>query len=118
MSLLVIQLAPRPRLRARGDGAVAPDTPRVTPEYTYALSPDGLVLEAQGQCAASLLPKADNIVAVLADADISWHRITLPKAPAARLRAALTGVLEEAVLEDAELTHFAVAPDARAGEPT
>ncbi|MFL6662700.1 MAG: type II secretion system protein GspL [Rhizobacter sp.] len=118
MSLLVIQLAPRPRLRARGDGAVTPDAPRVTPEYTYALSPDGLMLEAQGQCAASLLPKADSVVAVLADADVSWHRVTLPKAPASRLRAALIGVLEEQVLEDAELTQFAVAPAAAPGQPT
>ncbi|HEX6706325.1 MAG TPA: type II secretion system protein GspL [Albitalea sp.] len=90
----------------------------MTDEYPYALSPDGLVLEAQGQCAASLLPKADSVVAVLADADVSWHRITLPKAPASRLRAALVGVLEEQVLEDAELTHFAVAPDPAAGQPT
>jgi general secretion pathway protein L len=118
MSVLVIQFAPRPRLRARADGAAAPEAARVTQEYLYALSPDGLVLEAQGQCAASLLPKADSVVAVIGDADVSWHRVTLPKAPASRLRAALVGVLEEAVLEDAELTHFAVAPDAAAGEPT
>jgi len=118
MSLLVIQIAPRPRLRASSSPEGARETARTTEEYSYALSPDGLLLEAQGQCAASLLPKADNIVAVLADADVSWHRITLPKAPTARLRAALIGVLEEAVLEDADLTHFAVAPDARAGEPT
>jgi len=64
------------------------------------------------------LPKADSVVAVLADTDVSWHRITLPKAPAAKLRTALVGVLEEAVLEDADLTHFAVAPDAAAGQPT
>jgi general secretion pathway protein L len=118
MSLLVIQLAPRQRLRARSDGTIAPESARMTDEYAYALSPDGLVLEAQGQCAASLLPKADSVVAVLADADVSWHRITLPKAPASRMRAALVGVLEEAVLEDADLTHFAVAPDGAAGQPT
>src|SRR2546423_3593240 len=118
MSVLVIQLAPRPRLRARADGAGAPEPARVTQEYMYALSPDGLVLEAQGQCAASLLPKADSVVAVVADTDVSWHRVTLPKAPASRLRAALIGVLEESVLEDAELTHFAVAPDPTPGQPT
>ncbi|HEV7913171.1 MAG TPA: type II secretion system protein GspL [Albitalea sp.] len=118
MSLLVIQLASRQRLRARGDGAAAPPRVRVTDEYAYALSPDGLVLESQGQCAASLLPKADAVVAVLCDTDVSWHQITLPKAPASKLRTALIGVLEEQVLEDAELTHFAVAPDATAGHPT
>jgi general secretion pathway protein L len=118
MSLLVIQIAPRQRLRSRADSPSAPESARLTEEYSYALTPDGLVLEAQGQCAASLLPKADSVVAVLADADVSWHRITLPKAPASRLRAALVGVLEEAVLEDADLTHFAVAPEATAGAPT
>ena len=117
MSLLVIQLASRQRLRARGDGANAPQSARLTEEYAYALSPDGLVLEAQGQCAASLLPKADAVVAVLCDTDVSWHHITLPKAPASKLRAALVGVLEEAVLEDADLTHFAIAADAAPGQP-
>jgi general secretion pathway protein L len=118
MSILVIQISPRQRRRVGSALAGSPDNARLTEEYAYALSPDGLVLEAQGQCAASLLPKADTVVAVLADADVSWHRITLPKAPAARLRAALVGVLEEAVLEDADLTHFAVAPLASAGQPT
>jgi general secretion pathway protein L len=118
MSILVIQISPRQRLRASGSADAARESARTTDEYTYALSPDGLALEAQGQCAASLLPKADSVVAVLSDADVSWHRITLPKAPPARLRAALMGVLEDAVLDDADLNHFAVAPEAHPGEPT
>ena len=118
MSILVIQISPRQRLRTSGSLGGAPDGARLTEEFVYALSPDGLTLEAQGQCAASLLPKADTVVAMLADADVAWHRITLPKAPAARMRSALTGVLEELVLDDVELTHFAVAPDASAGQPT
>lgn len=118
MSILVLQISPRPRLRASGSARAAPESARTTDEYAYALSPDGLMLEAQGQCAASLLPKADTVVAVLSDTDVAWHRITLPKAPASKLRAALVGLLEETVLEDAELTHFAVAPLASAGQPT
>ena len=113
MSVLVIQLAPRPRLRARGDSTALPEGVRTTEEYGYALSPDGLVLQSQGQCASSLLPRADSVVAVVSDADVSWHRIALPKAPQSRLRAALAGVLEEP-----ELMHFAVAPEAVAGQPT
>ncbi|HEX6364167.1 MAG TPA: type II secretion system protein GspL, partial [Albitalea sp.] len=77
MSVLVIQLDPRPRLRARSGDAEL-EAARVTQEYAYALTPDGLALEAQGRCAASLLPRADSVVAVLADADVSWHRVTLP----------------------------------------
>ena len=115
MSILVLQIPKRQRLRARGaesDGA------RPDGDYAYVASPDGLMLVSQGHCAAALLPKADTVIATLSDADVSWHRITLPKAPAARLRAALGGVLEEALLDDAEAVHLAVAPQAVAGQPT
>jgi general secretion pathway protein L len=102
-----------------GSGQGSPDTrPGAGTEYTYALSPDGLVLQGQGHCAASLLPKADTVIAVLSDTDVGWHRITLPKAPAARLRAAITGVIEDGLLDDADATHFAVAPQASAGAAT
>lgn len=118
MSILVIQLSPRRRLRASGALAGSGEGTHLTDEFVYALSPDGLFLESQGQCAASLLPKAETVVAVLADADVSWHRITLPKASSARMRTALVGVLEDLVLEDADLIHFAVAPDATPGQAT
>jgi general secretion pathway protein L len=118
MSILVLQIAPRRRLHASSSPAAGEESALPGDEYTYALSPDGLALQSQGRCAAALLPKADTVVAVLADTDVSWHRITLPKAGAARLRAALVGVLEEAVLADAELIHFAVAPGASPGQET
>lgn len=117
MSLLVISLPPRPRLRSRSAAPVAAEASSGD-EFDYLLSADGFSVQAQGRCAASHLPKADSVVAVVCDADIAWHRITLPKAPAARLRAALTGLLEEAVLDDEESTHFAVAPQSTAGQPT
>ena len=117
MSTLVVQLAPRGRLRARS----ADDAGRVPPaagEVSYVLSRDGLSVATQGRCAPALLPRADTIALVLADSDLSWHRITLPKAPAARLRAALAGVLEEALLDDAADVHLALAPQSAAGQPT
>ena len=116
MSTLVVQIPPRARLQAR-----EPATPHETgpgTEYPFALSPDGLTLATQGRAPVALLPKATSAVAVVADADVSWHRITLPKAPAARLPAALIGVLEDALLEEASTVHIAVAPGATAGEPT
>jgi general secretion pathway protein L len=113
MSTLVVQLPQRARLRAKGAADAAP----AANEYVYVTSPDGTALLTQGQAAAALLPKATTTVAVLADADVSWHRITLPKAPAARLRAALEGVLEEALLEDPADVHLALAPQAKAGSP-
>lgn len=118
MSILVVQIPERQRLSARG--GLAPDGAASGPatEYAYVTSPDALVMTGQGEAAAALLPKAVTVIAMLADNDVSWHRITLPKAPAARLRAALVGVLEESLLTDADDVHLAVAPGATAGQPT
>jgi general secretion pathway protein L len=117
MSTLVLQLHERVRLRA---GAV--DEPGANParrrEYAYVTSGDGIELEAQGHAAAALLPNRSVVIAVIQEADVSWHRITMPKAPASRLRAALVGVVEEALLDDADAVHLAVAPLAVAGQPT
>jgi general secretion pathway protein L len=117
MSTLVVQIPPRNRLQARDPGSPQSEASLGT-EYAYALSPDGLSVSAQGRCPVSLLPKAAGAVAVLSDADVSWHRINLPKAPTARLPAALIGVLEESLLEEAAGVHLALAPDAAAGQPT
>jgi len=114
MSLLVILIAQRRRLHPRRPEG----TQGEAVEFEYVVSPDGLAVQRHGRCAPSLLPSATNVVAVLADADVSWHRITLPKAPAQRLRAALDGVLEEELLDDAEATHLALSPQAVAGQPT
>lgn len=115
MSTLIIQLPARPRLSTEPDGTdrASSGGPR---EYAYVLSPDGLSLGRQGHCVAAMLPRADNVVAVMAPQDLSWHRLTLPKAPAARLRAALAGLLEEAVLDDTEDLHLAVSPQAKPGQ--
>ena len=115
MSILVLQTAPRQRLRARDPGAEAPAAPRPGADIAYVLSGDGREVAAHGTCAAALLPRADSVVLALADADVAWHRIVLPKAPAARLRAALAGVLEEMLLEDPAQVQLAVAPGAVAG---
>lgn len=117
MSTLVVQIPQRPRLRS-SVGGVEPETSGLATEYSYVTSPDGLVLEAQGHAPAALLPKATNVIAVLPDSDVSWHRIVLPRAPGARLRAALGGVLEDALLEDEDDVHLALAPNAIAGQPT
>lgn len=117
MSTLVVQIPSRSRLRSSA-GSTEPATSGLTTDYLYVSSPDGLALEAQGHSPAALLPRTTTVIAVLADTDVSWHRITLPKAPAARLRAALGGVLEDALLEDADDVHLALAPSAISGQPT
>jgi general secretion pathway protein L len=112
MSVLVVQLPPRPRLRAQGHPATVP-----VEELAFALSADGLTLQREGRAAVSLLPKASTVVVVLAETDVSWHRVTAPKAPASRMRAALAGMLEDALLEELDDTHFALPAQVTPGEP-
>ncbi len=116
MSILIIQLPARQRLSAS-----APDAAATTPgpqSCAYVLSADGENLSRQGRCELSQMPSADSVVAVLAPTDVSWHRLTLPKAPQARLRAALASLLEDALLDEPEQLHLAVAPQAKVGQPT
>jgi general secretion pathway protein L len=107
MSTLVIQLPSRSRAGAPSREAV---------ELDYVLTPDGLNITQEGRAAPALMPKADAAVAVVADADVSWHRLAVPRAPSAKLRAAIAGAIEEQLLEDTEQLHFALAPDAAAGQ--
>lgn len=111
MSLLAIQLPARPRPPSAPAGA---DTPPA--EFDYVLSPDRRSVGATGRATPARLPKADIVVAVMADTDVSWHRVTVPKAPRARLRAALGALLEDTLLDDDETTHLALAPKAAAGQ--
>lgn len=113
MSTLVIQLPARARLSG---GAAAPSAREDSSELAYVLTPDGINVTRQGRTAPALMPKADGAVVVLSDQDVSWHQITVPKAPAARLRAAIAGLLEEQLLEDADSLHFALAPGATPGQ--
>jgi general secretion pathway protein L len=119
MSTLIIQLPAHQRLSAdpatlegAGGGSAS------SREYFYVLTANGETVARQGVSPANMLPPAETVVAVLAPTDVSWHRLNLPKAPAARLRQALGAMLEEQLLEDPEDVHVAVAPAARAGEPT
>lgn len=113
MAVLVLQIPPRQRLGSRTADEPAP--PRALGEVDYVFSPDGLAVGSSGRAAPALLPRADSVVAVLADADVAWQRLALPKAPPTRLRAALAGVLEEALLDDEDALHFALPPQAAAG---
>lgn len=113
MSILVIQLPARERLSARAaDGAPGL---RLPAELDYVLSNDGRRVAQAGRSAPALLPRADTVVLVLAETDVAWHRIEIPKAPPARLRAALAGVMEDALLEDEEQLHLALGTGAVPG---
>jgi general secretion pathway protein L len=115
MSVLVIRLPARARLASRAAEAEAPE--RMPAEFEYVLAGPAGQLAGQGRAAPALLPRAARTLAVVADEDVSWHRVTLPRAPARRMRAALLGVLEEALLDDEEGLHFALPPKASPGQP-
>lgn len=90
----------------------------------YVLSPDGLRPGAASSAAPALLPGANGgpsapqgrineVVLVVGAAQLSWHPVQLPKGVShARMRAVLEGLLEDQLLDEAALLHFAVAPGA------
>lgn len=114
MSTLVLQLPEHPRLAAARDGRTVGERRR---DYAYVTSVDGIEFEALGEAAAALLPKRSEIIAVVRECDVSWHRVTLPRAPSAKMRAALVGLLEDVLLDDVEQVHLAIAPQAAPGQP-
>ena len=116
MSTLVIQLPARPRLQGGAEGVRAAAQGAGAPELFYVLTPDGLSVTRHGRAVASLVPRADSVALVLADTDVSWHRTAVPKAPAARLRVAIAGVLEEQLLDEPGAMHLALAPGAAGGQ--
>jgi general secretion pathway protein L len=113
MTVLVVQLPPRTRLGVGPDSAAASGGDS---ELVWGLSEDGIELTSQGRAQAALLPRADSVVVVLDPRDVSWHRLTLPKAPAGKLRAALGSLLEEALLDEPETVHLALPAQARSGQ--
>lgn len=85
-------------------------------ELAYALANDALVLTSSGSAPLNLLPGADKTILIVPAQALSWHRVDLPKAPKARLRAVLDGLLEEHVLDDTSAMSFALSPDASSGK--
>ena len=102
MSTLILFAPPRHRLQSGHGEFAAP-----TGEYDYLLSPDGRQVTVRGRAAVRGLPRAAQIVLVLDDADVAWRRAELPRA-GRQMRAALIGLLEEHLLDDAEQVHFAL----------
>lgn len=113
MSTLLILLPPRERLQA-GARSAKPGASARAAEFDWVLQ-RGDSLE-QGRSAAAALPKAEQLVLQPHALDCSFHRATLPRAPAARWRAALAGLLEEQLLEEPEQLHFALPPGAVPGQ--
>ena len=119
MSVLVV-LLPMPARAADSDapGADMAAPGRRDTAWRWALSEDGQQLTAQGEDPPALWPRADTLVAAVPPQALSWAHLDLPKVPAGRLRAALSGALEEGLLEEPEQLHFALSPQAKAGRRT
>ena len=84
----------------------------------YVLTPDGVAVGQASSAALALLPRAggkDSItdtLLLIGAAQLSWHRVTLPKGVArAQLRAVLEGLLEDQLLDEPAALHFALAPN-------
>ncbi|MEJ7138872.1 type II secretion system protein GspL [Amphibiibacter pelophylacis] len=73
---------------------------------------------ASGCSAAGRLPQAAECVLLLPDSAVAWHRLTLPKAPRAKLRAVLGNALEDQVLDDTPDLHLALPQGAAPGSET
>ncbi len=84
--------------------------------FDWTRSANGQQIGEHGQGAASLLPRDDDVVLVLPPRAVSWHRVALPKVAAARLRAALEGLLEDRLLDDTADLHLALEPGGRPGQ--
>lgn len=94
-------------------------------EYAYVLTGDGQSIEKQGSATASALPAAGRIsqcIAVVPYTQLSWHSIHLPpgltkgaRNPSNRLQTALSGLLEDRLLDDPASLHLALEPQALAG---
>lgn len=114
MSTLIVQLPARPRLPAGGSGA-GDAAPEAATHWEWVLADADLLSGTPGSGPIGQMPRAASVVAVVGPWDLSWHRLTLPRAPAAKLRPALLNLLEDALLADAHLVHVAVQPQASPG---
>ena len=112
MTTLILLLPPRARLRAQGRATTAP---QAMAELNWLLTADGRHVSESGRSSPQALPAATQVVAALADEDVAWRRVELPRA-GRQMRQALAGLLEEKLLDDADQLHFALEAQASGGD--
>lgn len=91
-------------------------------EFDFVIIDDGRSVAQTGRALADSLPLLDKsgdvCIATAPLRALSWHPVTLPAGVtpnSARLRAVLSGLLEDKLLDDPALVHFALPPDAQPG---
>ena len=85
------------------------------PELEYVLLGANGKLQSVGREQVALLPRGARVIAVVDALDASVMAVTLPAMPASRLQAALSGALEDRLLQDAGELHLATGPLAEDG---
>lgn len=113
MSLLVI--TPQPRPTEPGAGRMRFASPAEQP-WAFVFSGDGTQVTQSSTAVAADWPKATRIVLALPPRMLSWHHLTIPKAPKSRMREALAGLLEDQGLQDDADLHLSLAPGLQGGE--
>lgn len=93
-------------------------------ELAYLVTPDGRLVGEHAAAPLALLPRpagaGAEVVGIVPVSMLSWHQVERPQgvtAASPRLRAVLEGLLEDRLLDEPEALHFALQPNARAGEP-
>lgn len=112
MPTLVLLLPDSPRLAPATEAATA--APAAA--FEWRLVGDDAQLLGEGHDLPAALPKAEQLVLLLPEQAVSWHRVQLPRTSPKRWRAALVGLMEEQLLEDPEGLQFAVDEQASAGD--
>jgi general secretion pathway protein L len=104
--------------------------PTATTPCSTVLTEDGQTVKQQTEAPLSLWPDTTGgeIVAIVPAAQLSWHRLNLPKGTLersffqegghSRLRSVIDGLIEDRLLDEPELLHFSIEPRAQAGSPT
>jgi len=116
MSVLVV-LTPAPARAADTSARATGASGLGDAAWPWALCDDSPQIVSQGASPPALWPRADSQVMVVPAQALAWIPVDLPKVPVGRLPAALAGLLEEALLEEADELHVALPPQAKPGRP-
>ena len=105
------------------------ELPQASSQVEYLVTADGRSVGAHSSAALALLPASGGgeVVAVVPAQALSWHQAQLPRGllrsgfgaerANPRLRAVLDGLLEDHLLDEPALLHFALSPHTQEGRP-
>jgi len=102
--------------------SLPPEVTTAQTEFNFVVTDDGLNVTQTGRARAEALPlldkQGDVCIAMAPLRALSWHQVTVPEgvtSGSARLRAVLDGLLEDKLLDEPDLLHFALPPTFQPG---